>query len=50
LLTHAALLAALAHLDSGAGVDRLAFAARLATADPEAAADLAVFLARATGA
>ncbi|MFI9588687.1 hypothetical protein ACIHCQ_44570 [Streptomyces sp. NPDC052236] len=47
LLAHAALLTELAHLVPGAGVDQLAFAARLAAADPEASGDLAAFLARA---
>ncbi|WP_327349076.1 hypothetical protein [Streptomyces europaeiscabiei] len=42
LLAHAALLTELAHLSPGAGVDQLAFAARLTAAD-----DLAAFLARA---
>ncbi|MFL4909356.1 hypothetical protein ACJ6WF_40775 [Streptomyces sp. MMS24-I2-30] len=46
VLAHAALLAELARLVPGADVDQLAFAARLATAEPEAAGDLAVFLAR----
>ncbi|WP_198545725.1 hypothetical protein [Actinacidiphila yeochonensis] len=44
VLTHAALLAALARLQPGADVDQLAFAGRLANADPQAAADLAAFL------
>jgi hypothetical protein len=44
VLTHAALLAALARLQPGTGVDQLAFAGRLATADPEATADLVAFL------
>jgi hypothetical protein len=47
LLAHAALLTELAHLTSGAGVDQLAFTARLTAADPEATGDLAAFLARA---
>ncbi|MFI5685524.1 hypothetical protein [Streptomyces sp. NPDC051636] len=47
LLAHAALLAELAHLAPHAGVGQLAFAARLTTADPEAAGDLAAFLTRA---
>lgn len=47
LLAHAALLTELAHLAPGAGVDQLAFAARLSAADPEATGDLAAFLARA---
>ncbi|SEO98574.1 hypothetical protein [Actinacidiphila rubida] len=44
--THAALLAALAHLQPGSDVDvdQLAFAGRLANAGPEAAADLVAFL------
>ncbi|MFE0645846.1 hypothetical protein ACFW2Y_30170 [Streptomyces sp. NPDC058877] len=47
VLAHAALLAELARLVPGADVDELAFAARLATTEPEAAGALAVFLARA---
>ncbi|MCX4482072.1 hypothetical protein OOK44_37480 [Streptomyces cellulosae] len=47
VLAHAALLAELARLVPDAVVDQLAFAARLATAEPEAAGTLAVFLARA---
>lgn len=47
VLTHAALLAALARLVPGAGVDELAFAARLAITEPEAAGALAAFLTRA---
>ncbi|MFD9605120.1 hypothetical protein [Streptomyces sp. NPDC059970] len=47
VLAHAALLAELAHLTPGTDVDQLAFAARLATTEPEAAGDLATFLARA---
>jgi hypothetical protein len=47
LLTHAALLAELAHLAPGADVGQLAFAARLAATAPEAAGALAEFLARA---
>ncbi|GCB51373.1 hypothetical protein [Streptomyces sp. NL15-2K] len=47
LLAHAALLTELAHLAPGADVDQLAFAARLAAADPEATGELAAFLARA---
>jgi hypothetical protein len=47
VLTHAALLSALTRLAPGVGIDQLAFAARLATADPEAAGELAAFLARA---
>ncbi|MCO8308768.1 hypothetical protein [Streptomyces sp. RKCA744] len=46
VLAHAALLAELARLVPGADVDQLAFAARLATTEPEAAGALAVFLAR----
>ncbi|MFB7499308.1 hypothetical protein ACFC09_32260 [Streptomyces sp. NPDC056161] len=46
VLAHAALLAELARLVPGVDVAQLAFAARLATAEPEAAGDLAVFLAR----
>ncbi|WP_181009437.1 hypothetical protein [Streptomyces sp. SM11] len=44
---HAALLAELLRLVPAAGVDQLAFAARLAGTEPEAAGDLAAFLARA---
>ncbi|MBK3603294.1 hypothetical protein JHN62_17390 [Streptomyces sp. MBT54] len=44
---HAALLAELARLVPGADVGQLAFAARLATTEPEAAGALAAFLARA---
>ncbi|MBZ6128599.1 MULTISPECIES: hypothetical protein [Streptomyces] len=47
VLAHAALLAELARLVPDADVDQLAFAARLATAEPEAASELAVLLARA---
>ncbi|MEE1805140.1 hypothetical protein [Streptomyces sp. BE133] len=47
LLAHAALLTELAHLAPGVGVDQLAFAARLATTEPEATGALADFLARA---
>ncbi|WP_181446703.1 hypothetical protein [Streptomyces sp. NTH33] len=47
VLAHAALLAELAHLVPGAGIDQLAFAARLSTTEPEAAGALAAFLARA---
>ncbi|MER5853488.1 hypothetical protein ABT126_42935 [Streptomyces sp. NPDC002012] len=47
LLAHAALLTELVHLAPGVGVDQLAFAARLATTETEAAGALAVFLARA---
>ncbi|MBH1939114.1 hypothetical protein I5Q34_33480 [Streptomyces sp. AV19] len=48
VLAHAALLSALARLVPAAGMDELAFAARLATAHPEATAGLAAFLTRAT--
>ncbi|MES9504739.1 hypothetical protein ACWGUN_30815 [Streptomyces koyangensis] len=44
---HAALLAELARLVPGADVDQLAFAARLATTEPEAVGALAAFLTRA---
>lgn len=44
---HAALLTELLRLVPGVGVDQLAFAARLATTEPEAAGDLATFLTRA---
>ncbi|MFI2241237.1 hypothetical protein [Streptomyces chrestomyceticus] len=47
VLAHAALLAELARLVPGTDADQLAFAARLATTDPEATGALAVFLARA---
>lgn len=47
LLAHAALLTELSRLAPGVGVDQLAFAARLATTEPEAAGALADFLARA---
>ncbi|WP_198422537.1 hypothetical protein [Streptomyces sp. QHH-9511] len=47
VLTHAALLAELARLVPGTGIDQLAFAARIATSDPEAAGALAAFLSRA---
>ncbi|MEV6397112.1 hypothetical protein AB0M39_20415 [Streptomyces sp. NPDC051907] len=47
VLAHAALLAELARLVPGADVDQLAFAARLATTEPEAAGALAGFLTRA---
>jgi hypothetical protein len=47
LLAHAALLTELACLAPNACVDQLVFAARLATADPEAAGNLAAFRARA---
>lgn len=44
---HAALLAELVRLVPGVDVDQLAFAARLAATEPEAAGDLAAFLTRA---
>ncbi|MGW0836485.1 hypothetical protein [Streptomyces prunicolor] len=47
LLTHAALLTELARLAPDADTGQLAFTARLATAAPEAAGDLAAFLTRA---
>ncbi|MCX5079258.1 hypothetical protein OHA84_38620 (plasmid) [Streptomyces sp. NBC_00513] len=47
VLAHAALLAALTQLVAGVDVDQLPFAARLATADSEAAGELAAFLTRA---
>lgn len=47
VLAHAALLAELARPVPGADVDQLAFAARLATTEPEAAGALAAFLTRA---
>ncbi|MEV8347373.1 hypothetical protein [Streptomyces niveus] len=47
VLTHAALLAELARLVPGADGDQLAFAALLATTEPEAAGALAAFLTRA---
>ncbi|MEG9551661.1 hypothetical protein V5N34_26670 [Streptomyces baarnensis] len=47
VLAHAALLAELLRLVPGVDVGQLAFAARLATTEPEAAGDLAVFLTRA---
>ncbi|MGF3135555.1 hypothetical protein ACQV4C_30805 [Streptomyces albidoflavus] len=47
VLAHAALLTELARLVPGADVDQLAFAARLATTEPEAAGALAAFLNRA---
>lgn len=47
VLAHAALLAELARLVPGADVDQLAFAARLAITEPEAAGALAAFLTRA---
>ncbi|MDJ0385213.1 hypothetical protein [Streptomyces sp. G-G2] len=49
VLAHAALLAELTRLVPGADVDELAFAARLATTEPEAAGALAAFLARVEG-
>ncbi|MGA5499368.1 hypothetical protein ACPCSP_34205 [Streptomyces cinereoruber] len=47
VLAHAALLAELVRLVPGVDMDQLAFAARLATTEPEAAGDLAAFLSRA---
>ncbi|MCY0922846.1 hypothetical protein OS965_32685 [Streptomyces sp. H27-G5] len=47
VLAHAALLAVLTQLVADADVDQLPFAARLATADSEAADELAAFLTRA---
>ncbi|MFF0337964.1 hypothetical protein ACFYUM_35905 [Streptomyces fimicarius] len=47
VLAHAALLAELLRLVPGVDVGQLAFAARLATTEPEAAGDLAAFLTRA---
>ncbi|MGA5499389.1 hypothetical protein ACPCSP_34315 [Streptomyces cinereoruber] len=47
VLAHAALLAELTRLVPGARAHELAFAARLAATEPEAAGDLAAFLARA---
>ncbi|MEQ4611552.1 hypothetical protein ABMX48_37115 [Streptomyces cavourensis] len=47
VLAHAALLAELLRLVPGIDVGQLAFAARLATTEPEAAGDLAAFLTRA---
>jgi hypothetical protein len=47
VLAHASLLTELARLVPGAGMDQLAFAARLATSEPEAAGALALFLTRA---
>ncbi|GFN09266.1 hypothetical protein Smic_78220 [Streptomyces microflavus] len=47
VLAHAALLAELVRLVPDAGVEQLAFAARLVITDPEAAGDLAAFLTRA---
>ncbi|MFF3129721.1 hypothetical protein ACFVRD_47915 [Streptomyces sp. NPDC057908] len=49
VLAHAALLAELARLIPGADVGELAFAARLATTEPETADALAAFLTRAEG-
>ncbi|WP_228978558.1 hypothetical protein [Streptomyces sp. DH12] len=46
VLAHAALLAELVRLVPGVDMDQLAFAARLATTEPEAAGDLAALLAR----
>ncbi|MEV8435053.1 hypothetical protein [Streptomyces chartreusis] len=46
VLAHAALLAELARLVPSADVDQLAFAARLATAEPEAVSALTAFLTR----
>ncbi|MFI9311462.1 hypothetical protein [Streptomyces triculaminicus] len=48
VLAHAALLSALAHLVPTAAPGELAFAARLATAEPGATADLAALLTRVT--
>ncbi|MFE6274331.1 hypothetical protein ACFVQ9_36735 [Streptomyces goshikiensis] len=47
VLAHAALLAALTRLVADADVDQMPFTARLATADSEAAGELAAFLTRA---
>ncbi|MFF8790880.1 hypothetical protein [Streptomyces sp. NPDC015125] len=47
VLAHAALLAELARLVPGADIDQLAFVGRLATAEPEAAGELAALLTRA---
>ncbi|MFD3547827.1 hypothetical protein ACFWUW_19880 [Streptomyces sp. NPDC058655] len=47
VLAHAALLGALTQLVAGADIDQLPFAARLATADSEAAGELAAYLTRA---
>ncbi|MGW4026405.1 hypothetical protein ACWEEL_34380, partial [Streptomyces sp. NPDC005009] len=44
VLAHTALLAELAHMVSGVGVDQLAFAARISTTEPDAAGVLAEFL------
>ncbi|WP_323177969.1 hypothetical protein [Streptomyces sp. NBC_00083] len=49
VLAHAALLAELARLVPGADVNELAFAARLAATEPEAAGALAAFLTRVEG-
>ncbi|MER8090696.1 hypothetical protein ABTZ57_37870 [Streptomyces sp. NPDC094048] len=49
VLAHAALLAELARLVPGANVDELAFVARLATTEPEAADALAALLTRVEG-
>ncbi|MFE5669098.1 hypothetical protein ACFQ7W_34905 [Streptomyces niveus] len=49
VLAHAALLAELARLVPGVDADELAFAARLATTEPEAAGALAAFLTRIEG-
>lgn len=49
VLVHAALLSALARLVPAAAPGELAFAARLAVAEPEATADLAALLTRAAG-
>ncbi|THA69954.1 hypothetical protein E6P78_10920 [Streptomyces sp. A0958] len=46
VLAHAALLTELVRLVPDADMEQLAFAARLATTEPEAAGDLATFLAR----
>ncbi|MCX4553106.1 hypothetical protein [Streptomyces sp. NBC_01500] len=49
VLAHAALLAELARLAPGADVDELAFTARIASTEPEAAGALAAFLTRVEG-
>nr|WP_237308053.1 hypothetical protein [Streptomyces sp. SAT1] len=49
VLAHAALLAELARLMPDSNVDQMAFAARLATTEPEASGALAAFLARVEG-
>ncbi|EYT77961.1 hypothetical protein CF54_39760 [Streptomyces sp. Tu 6176] len=49
VLAHAALLAELARLIPDSNVDQMAFAARLATTEPEASGALAAFLARVEG-